>query len=75
MGRCSERGPVVPFPTWLQPQLLWGVGKLILNFPSNAKVPQHRNGRANTLVHKDSLGPGETVSDKCPVAAVTGIPS
>ena len=52
-----------------------GVGKLILNSPSNAKVPQHRNGRANTLVHKDSLGAGEIVSDKCPVAAVTGISS
>ena len=50
-----------------------GFRKLILNFLSNAKDPQHRNGRANSLVHKDSLGPEETVSDKCPVAAVIGI--
>lgn len=56
--------PRVPFPdvAAASSTVVQGVRKLILNFPSNAKVPQHTNGRANSLVLTRTPGPEEAVS-------------
>ena len=64
MGQHSEGQPcgALPDVAAASSTVVQGVRKLILNFPSNAKVPQHTNGRANSFVHKDSLGPEEAVS-------------